>query len=332
MNLIISASDDGYIHHFAAMLHSASLYHPEAHYVLLDGGISAANLAKLISFCEEKGIRLSVLPVERLLRDRLNTGNSTYARLFVPELLGREVERCLYIDADTTIVGPLTPLFELDLGGSPIAAIRDTGDLNITRRESVAHGIAFGDDYFNAGVMVMDLTRWRQESIADRVIDYANAHPERLIVNDQSCLNAVLYMQNHPIDPIWNFFKLRDARKLSGPPRIIHYTTLPKPTEWPESPFADLYKFHRDQTPWPFAKLPPAPRNRFKEARTAVGAAIGIEKYRQRLEYRRLLDFIRTEIGDAALARARALSQARPSADEKTRGPMQDIQHRRTAG
>lgn len=309
---IVSASDDGYIHHFAAMLHSASLYHPQAQYILLDGGVSAANLAKLRSFCEAAAIDLSVLPVERLLQERLNTRNSTYARLFVPELLNYEIKRCLYIDADTTVVGPLTELFELDLHGLPIAAIRDTGDLHITHRESIAHGIDFGDDYFNAGVMVMDLTEWRKKNIAGQAIDYARAHPERLIVNDQSCLNPVLYLQNRPIDPIWNFFKLRDARELSGPPRIIHYTTLPKPTEWPESPFADLYKFHRDQTPWPFAKLPPTPRKRFKEARTAVGAALGIGKYRERLAYRKLLDFIRTQISDPALARAKALSRARP--------------------
>lgn len=334
MNPIISASDDGYIHHFAAMLHSAALYHPHASYYLLDAGISDASRDKLNSFCDRWGIDLTVIPCRPLLEDRLPNFRvmPSYARLLIPELLGDDLGRCLYIDADTTIVGSLESLMSVDLNGFPIAAMPDSGDPALIRKEGVAHGIEFGDDYFNTGVMVMDLMRWRAEGIAGRAIDYARAYPERMLLWDQSSLNVVLHLRNRPIDPIWNFFKLRDARKLSGPPRIIHYTTLPKPTEWPESPFADLYKFHRDQTPWPFAKLQPTKRRWFKETRTAVGAAIGIEKYRRRLEYGKLLDFIRTDISDPALARAKALSQARSSADQTTRDPMQDIQHRRTAG
>jgi lipopolysaccharide biosynthesis glycosyltransferase len=310
---IVSATDDGYVHHFAAMLHSAKLYHPDGRFYLLDAGVSAANLDRLKCFRDRWEIDLAVVPCRSLLDDRLPGYPviSSYSRLLIPEVLGDDMERCLYIDADTTVVNSLESLAAVDLEGFPIAAMPDSGDWGFVRRESEAHGIEFGENYFNTGVMVMDLARWRAEGIAGRAFDYARAYPERMLLWDQSSLNVILHLRNKPIDQIWNFFKLRDAGKLSAPPHIVHYTTLPKPTEWPESPFADLYKFHRDQTPWPFTKLPPTRRSRFKEARTFLGAAAGIKKYRERLEYERLLDFIRTDICAPALARARVLSQAR---------------------
>lgn len=308
---IVTASDDGYLHHLAGMLHSASLYHPEARYFLLDNAISPDNADRLRGLAAAIGIDLTFLPCASLLRDRLNTGLTTYARLMIPRLLGEDIERCLYIDADTSIVGSLDELFYSDMGGCPVAATKDIANTAIMKKESELHGIELGRDYFNAGMMLMDLRQWRAEGIADKAIEYANRHPERMLYWDQSALNKILYLRNRPIDPIWNFFKWSDARKLSGPPRIIHYTTLPKPTEWPESPLADLYKFHRDQTPWPFAKLPTIKRNRIKETRTVLGAAVGIGKYRRRLEHTKFLDFVRTEICDPALARAMALSQAK---------------------
>jgi lipopolysaccharide biosynthesis glycosyltransferase len=307
---IVTASDDGYIHHLAGMLHSASLYHPEARYFLLDNAISADNADKLCGFAAASGIDLTLLPCASLLRDRLNTRLTTYARLMIPQVLGEEVGRCLYIDADTNITGSLEDLFCSDMGDCPVAATKDIANSDLMTKESALHGVELGRDYFNAGMMLIDLRRWRAENIADKAIDYANRHPERMVFWDQSTLNKVLYLRNRPIDPMWNFFHWSDARKLSEPPRIVHYTTLPKPPQWPESPFAELYKFHRDQTPWPFERLLPARKNWFKEKRTLVGAALGIEKWRRRRESEELLEYIRRELADPALIRARALSRA----------------------
>jgi lipopolysaccharide biosynthesis glycosyltransferase len=307
---IVTASDDGYVHHLAGMLHSASLYHPEARYFLLDNAISADNADKLRGLAAATGIDLTFIPCASLLRDRLNTRLTTYARLMIPLVLGEDIGRCLYIDADTSITGSLDDLFYSDMGDCPVAATKDIANADLVKKESSLHSIELGRDYFNAGMMLIDLRRWRGEKIADKAIEYANRHPERMLFWDQSALNKVLYLRNRPIDPIWNFFHWSDARTLSEPPRIVHYTTLPKPPQWPESPFAELYKFHRDQTPWPFAKRPPPGKNWFKEKRALIAAALGIEKYRKRREHEELLEYIRREVAEPALTRARALSTA----------------------
>lgn len=63
------------------------------------------------------------------------------------------VERVLYLDADTLIRGDITPLWETDLVGKMIGAAPDVGFPS-------GHG-GLGGPYFNAGVLLMDLSNIR---------------------------------------------------------------------------------------------------------------------------------------------------------------------------
>jgi len=48
---------------------------------------------------------------------------AAYFRFFIPEVV--EEEKVLYLDSDIIVDGDLTDLFEIDLGDSPLAAVRD---------------------------------------------------------------------------------------------------------------------------------------------------------------------------------------------------------------
>ncbi|HEX7789979.1 MAG TPA: glycosyltransferase family 8 protein [Afipia sp.] len=306
---IVSASDDGFAPHFAAMLHSAWLYHPDAAYYLLDAGLTRENIRKLNDFARARTISLTIIPCADSLAQRLPSISSrgTFARWLAPDVIG--VDRVLYIDADATVVGPLDELYAVDLEGHPIAAIED-GDAEISQQESDLHGIRFGADYFNAGVMVMDLQQWRREDIAAKSFAYAVANPEKLLVQDQSALNAVLYRRNRKIDQIWNFFRFRDLYKLANAPRVVHYVGPTKPDVWRASPYKQLYKFHRDQTPWPLAKLPRGTRWS-RKVTIRIGALLGSAGYRRRIDEMKHVDIVRTEVSDPALLRAQRIYQSR---------------------
>ncbi|HEX7789978.1 MAG TPA: glycosyltransferase family 8 protein [Afipia sp.] len=302
---IISAANDGFIPHFAAMLHSAWLYHPDANYYLLDAGIAERNLIRLREFTESLGVDLTIFSCDALVNERLPTVKSRahYVRWLIPELLANDIERALYLDGDMTVISSIDELYGIDLAGRAIAAI-ENGNPEFSREESAVQGIDFGDDYFNSGLMVMDLVQWRHDRIADHAFAYAAANHQKLPLYDQSSLNAILYKRNRKIDPIWNFFRPLEIEKLSGEPRILHYVSIQKPDRWPESPFADLYKFHRDQTPWPFQKFAARP---WRDARRRIGASLGIKKYRKKLDVLRKLEDVRVRVTAPALERAKNL-------------------------
>ncbi|HEX7789980.1 MAG TPA: glycosyltransferase family 8 protein [Afipia sp.] len=304
---IVSASDDGFIPHFAAMLHSAWLYHPAARFYLLDAGLKPESLDKLEGFAREHGIDLTIIPCADRLGRQLPSiyHRAAYARWLIPELLAG-IGQALYVDADVSVTGSLCELFSVDLEGHPIAAMCD-GVACTSQMESLNHGVSLGADYFNTGLMVMNLQQWRDEEIASRAFAYAAANRDILPYHDQSVLNVVLRGRNKPIDRIWNFFDPYEIELLNCAPRVIHYVSALRPTRWPDSPYADLYKFHRDQTPWPFTKLP---SRRLKYMKRRIGAAAGIARYKRNLEEYRLLDVVRTTVAEPALKRAQALVES----------------------
>ena len=47
--------------------------------------------------------------------------------------------------------------------------------------------------YFNSGVLVIDLDRWRGTDVESRIIDYASTLPDSYLLLDQDTLNTVLW-------------------------------------------------------------------------------------------------------------------------------------------
>lgn len=59
--------------------------------------------------------------------------------------------------------------------------------------------------YFNSGLMIIDMDKWRKHSISEKVINFINNNSEDMFVfHDQDALNAILYDQWHDLHPRWN--------------------------------------------------------------------------------------------------------------------------------
>ena len=120
------------------------------------------------------------IPHERINR-------SVFTRILMPELVPQELTRILYLDADTLCVGRLAGLYAHDLGTAPLAAARE-GD---GARKAQRIGLR-GTDYFNAGVMLIDLVRWRSMQLTARVLDAWRTHGASFPLLEQDALNYVL--------------------------------------------------------------------------------------------------------------------------------------------
>lgn len=134
----------------------------------------------------------------------------------LPLLLPSLVDgRCLFIDADTLVLGDVWELLSSDLGGMPIGACIDLGwvtlmdQLVATRLSDVLRpkrsehkrrqqlyrihslGILPGENYFNSGVVVMDCDRIRSDcpGYADlanikRIQPYVHTFPDQDPLNE----------------------------------------------------------------------------------------------------------------------------------------------------
>lgn len=279
------AADAAYVPHTAAMLHSV-LTAPgssdvHVHY-LVDGRFPSEARTRLEGFVEGLGGRISFREIPDAWVAGLRTLDFITApmwfRIFLPRLLP-EVDRILYLDADTLATDSLTPLWDLDLSNHHLAAVTNVF-LPDHVRERSARGLEVSRAYFNSGVLLFNLDLMRRDGSAQRLRDYAIGEGERLMWPDQDTLNAVLGERRLALPPRWNTMNsvmwfpwaaqtlgeeaVREARRH---PAIRHFEGPGPNKPWhylADRASQDLYRRHRSETPWP----------RYREEGRTAGARV----------------------------------------------------------
>jgi lipopolysaccharide biosynthesis glycosyltransferase len=176
---------------------------------------------------------------------------TTLFRLGLEKLAPADCARVIYLDADLVVTADLRGLWTRDLGGRPIAAVRD-GYLDpsaFARRWSLLDE----GEYFNAGVLLIDLAKVRERRLFAQAIEFFAANAPNLPFNDQDALNWAFWGKWRPLSWRWNqqgaAAAVRAARSSDGdgdeqssPPCIFHFVGPAKPwdlTLW--HPWAWLY-------------------------------------------------------------------------------------------
>jgi len=264
MNILIT-TDMNYLQHAYVMLASLlennrnehiNLYY--AHYDLDD-----QSLSEFSTFFQSTNLNTVFIKVDKKDLDGLFTDSyitpATYLRLCCTDLLPKQVKRILYLDPDTIVKRPLDELYEIDLGKYYIAAVeehdlRDYGYCVLNIPKSYM--------YFNTGVMLIDVERFRREQIPEKLLDFSKKMGPKLSYYDQDALNATLYDRCLSLHPKWNVhtkivdrygfkYDSREIREAIADPAIIHFSGITKPWDYLcTSPFQKSYWYYIRKTPY----------------------------------------------------------------------------------
>jgi lipopolysaccharide biosynthesis glycosyltransferase len=182
----------------------------------------------------------------------------TYARFLISRLFPETISKALYLDADLLVLDDLTALWETDLEENVLGAVLDGLDSQLKER-TVRLAVPRVRDYFNGGVLLIDLHRWRSERISEKAMEYLTRHPKSPF-SDQDALNVACDGRWKKLDPRWNFLAYNEKLNISDlkgehRPIIVHFTTWRKP--WrasTQNANATLYDSFRSRTC--FARTP----------------------------------------------------------------------------
>ena len=269
---IVCAVEGAYVAHCAAMLHSVLAAHAPGDvriHVLHGPDLSGRARGRLGGMVDRCGAGVSFLAVPDEwcvgLPTEGFTGKATWYRIFVPQLLP-DRDRALFLDLDLIVRKGLGPLWETDLSGCYLAAVTNVFPPELAARVGEL-GYAGERDYFNAGVLLMNLDLLRNDGCSQELHDYAAANAAELVMRDQDALNAVLGRRRRRLEPRWNcmnsFFMYPAAEEIFEPgeldearrnPAIRHFEGpgVMKPWHYGcDRPMRELYFEHRSQTPWP---------------------------------------------------------------------------------
>lgn len=245
--------------------HRATLY-------VVDGGITGETKRRLMASWDPGRIRVEfVAPQFGDARELPVWGRVpplTYVRVFVPRLVPRECRKVIFLDSDVVIQTDIERLWNLEVGEHAVLAAQDAAVPFVSSRDGLLRyqelGIPRDHPYFNAGVMVVNVERWRASGISERVMEFVRRHADELNYCDQDGLNAVLWNDWDALDSRWQVqprlmtrrvtlphLDPRKRAQLSDDPWILHFSGRLKPWLYRGSAPPDLLFYaYLDRTWW----------------------------------------------------------------------------------
>lgn len=176
----------------------------ECHVFVLTEGLTEYSVEKFkkLSVCYSQAIDVRTIETDRLrgLKVRPPFPVSMYFRFLLPEILNEE-EKVLYLDCDIIVRHSLSDMYNMDLTEKACAVVIDQHCDDVLMQNNVR----ISSSYFNSGVMLMNLDYWRNNNIANELIDFIYNNPERCIYPDQDALNIVLDSKVEYMNPTYNF-------------------------------------------------------------------------------------------------------------------------------
>ncbi|MDR2463070.1 MAG: glycosyltransferase family 8 protein [Verrucomicrobiales bacterium] len=245
---IVFSLDDYFARHAgvaAQSILSRSATPSRFHFYFLqdNSGLSAANREKLSRIIQAHGAEGEFVAVDAALVEpyrKLGPARftaATWYRLLAPSACP-QLARCLYLDCDVVAIGDVAELWDTPLPETGLAAVADC----FIEREKFKRlpGVR---RYFNSGVLLMNLQRWREQGYTERCLALAADRDLLADFPDQNILNMVFSDDVHFLHPRWNIqtgqqplmvtAALRDDwrewREICQSPKIAHFTSDRKP-------------------------------------------------------------------------------------------------------
>lgn len=284
MNILYS-SDDNYAQHMGVSIYSLLSHNQEIEDIsiyVVDNEISMANREKLQIMAQQfANAHLEFVPFAQW-KSKLNLNMeweislSSYARLFVDGMLPNTVSKVLYVDCDMIICDSLQELWNTNMKDNIVAAVQDAVSMDTKK----AVGLKAGEKYFNAGLLLIDLAKWRELKIEDHCLDFIKQHSGKVIHHDQGVLNGIFHGQVCVLPVRYNlmtihflldrekvlkyaredakFYSEEELLQAKNNPAILHFTPSFTCRPWVRGckhPLKQLYWDVLGNTPWAGAVL-----------------------------------------------------------------------------
>ena len=164
----------------------------------------------------------------------------------IADYLPKHVSRVLYLDPDTIVTSKLSLLEDLQFGESDFLFAIDHGELSFERLKKYSPNIL---NYFNGGLLFLNLPFWREKNISKNFWEYANNRPDDLKYWNQDILNIVLHDKWTALPYTYNAYGIKS--KLKELPKVIHYTGNRKPWNYLcDHPYRKLFWEVLKKTPF----------------------------------------------------------------------------------
>lgn len=188
------------------------------------------------------------------LKERLSLRDyytlSTYFRFLIPDLY-KEYNKAIYLDSDLVITGDISKLYNVTLTHNLVAAV--TEDFVVKTYETSLYVERVLNisryNYFNAGILLMNLRLFRQENILSQFVSLSKIR-RFIVAQDQDYLNVLCKDRVVYLDHGWNKCAEKDDAFDDKNLKIIHCKLLYKPWHYSGIHYEDIFWYYAKLTPF----------------------------------------------------------------------------------
>jgi len=154
---------------------------------------------------------------------------SVFYRFYIDHAFPKNIQKIIYIDADIFVNDSIHKLYNIDLKNYTIGAVIDTGVFNRNYLDKIK---IQSDLYFNSGVLLINLQKWKFEKITSQLEKTIKKSGLNLDIPDQDLLNIIFEKKFKIINPKWNlqasmYSKYKYWKYLKN--KGVHHFTFVKP-------------------------------------------------------------------------------------------------------
>lgn len=242
---IVLVADNAYLIQLETTIKSVLYHNRDVDFYILNSDIAPEWFKLLGRKMEVVNSTIHNVHFDKELFEGYKTGPhinyATYFRFFATEVV--DSDRVLYLDSDIIVTGELTSLFKLNLKGYSIGAVDDV------------YAYEGRESGFNAGVLLMDIAKWKEHSIVNSLLELAAEQNQAVHLGDQSILNIYFEENWLTLDEIYNYMVGVDIYHLGqecerlddNPPVVVHYASHDKPwNTYSISRLRELWWTYRD--------------------------------------------------------------------------------------
>ncbi len=152
-----------------------------------------------------------------------------FFRIFIPAMFP-EYDKGIYLDSDIVVPGDISELFTVSLGESLLGAAVDPVVTHIpefTRHVRERVGVEC-HQYFNSGVLLMNLKKLREVDLDRRFLELLNTYHFNCVAPDQDYLNAMCFGKVVYLPATWDAMPSNYCVPMPHPD-LVHYNLFAKP-------------------------------------------------------------------------------------------------------
>ncbi len=200
------------------------------------------------------------LPEKLVKNSQKRFSAAAFLRLTLNEILAPDYQRVLYLDSDILALSSMASLFDVDLGGKPLAAVEDyqsfPGMFGSKRNHATDIGLPAGARYFNSGVLLFDWPQTQARKLLQQCVQRIlalDASAKKLGFPDQDVMNLVFAGEWLRLPRVYNLISIV-SDYFPERPVFRHFTMDNKP--WHNvwvlgyGEYRETYKAMLTATPW----------------------------------------------------------------------------------